>query len=163
MLRIRFEPATARRYGNAMTYSRQYVLKRTAGGDMIKNFVGRHERKAIPFRPLPQPFFLRDFFFPPVARNHAVNAIGERVSHLTGNFIELAFTHDQTSIAAPERQKSRRMAAHFVPTDGALPFFRAQSPLGQEPAKVYIAGAIPDQKNHHGTVIDANLRADDEL
>ena len=90
---------------------------------MIKNLIRRDEWKVVALRALAEPFFLRDFFFPAVAGDHAVKPVRERGTQIAGNFTGFDFIHNQTLIAAPKRQKSRCMAADFIPSNRALPFF----------------------------------------
>ena len=55
------------------------------------------------------------------------------------------------------------MRANFIPTDSALPFLRAQPAFGDQPTQIRITAAILRQQNNRRTVVDRDLRTDDEL
>ena len=75
MLGIRLELVATGCQGQPITYSRQYILNRTARRRVIENLGGGDERKPVTLRPLAQPRLLRHFVFAAMAGQHAIEPI----------------------------------------------------------------------------------------
>src|SRR5688572_7457223 len=134
MLGVGLELAAARSNGNSMPDRGQYILQRAARRRVIQNFIGGNERQPVTPPPLAQARFSGSFFFALVAREQAVKAVAESVAQIADNSCRFALPDRRALLATPERNHSLRVAIDFVPGDGALPFLRTQSTLGDQAA-----------------------------
>ena len=162
MFGVRFKPAAGGGNADAVADGGEDILERPARRRVIKRLRRRDKGKTVPPRFFAQPFFLSDFFVPPMARNHRVELVAEGVAQIARNFFGIFLSYQQASIAAQQRDQPRGMAADFIPRDGALAFWRAQPADGDKTAQIGVAGAILGKKDDNRSIVDGDLRAGDE-